>query len=205
MIALAALAGYVDAVGFLASGGFFVSFMSGNTTRLGVSLATLSDQAGLAARLILLFVGGVTIGTLLARGLARWRRSVMLVVIAAIISGSAALGTGAHAALAVAMLAVAMGMENTVLEGDGEVRVGITYMTGTLVRVGQQLAQAIEGGPGFGWLPHLALWAALMAGAWIGAASFLRFGFASLWVGAVLAIVLAIASGMTSAPAAASR
>lgn len=30
--------GYVDAVGFMMTGGFFVSFMSGNSTRLAVGL-----------------------------------------------------------------------------------------------------------------------------------------------------------------------
>ena len=32
---LSALAGYVDALAFLKLGGFFVSFISGNSTRLG--------------------------------------------------------------------------------------------------------------------------------------------------------------------------
>ena len=39
-VTLSAVAGYVDAIGFLKLGGFFVSFMSGNSTRLGVGLAT---------------------------------------------------------------------------------------------------------------------------------------------------------------------
>ena len=39
-ICLAALAGFVDALAYISLGGFFASFMSGNTTRLGVGLAT---------------------------------------------------------------------------------------------------------------------------------------------------------------------
>ncbi len=38
--ALSALAGYVDGIGFLHLGGLFVSFMSGNSTRMGVNLAS---------------------------------------------------------------------------------------------------------------------------------------------------------------------
>ena len=37
-LVLAMLAGYVDAIGFIQIGGFFVSFMSGNSTRLAVGL-----------------------------------------------------------------------------------------------------------------------------------------------------------------------
>jgi uncharacterized membrane protein YoaK (UPF0700 family) len=44
---LSALAGCVDAIGFLELGGHFVSFMSGNSTRLSVSLAGGDHQAAL--------------------------------------------------------------------------------------------------------------------------------------------------------------
>ena len=50
-IALAAQAGFIDALGFLKLGGLFVSFMSGNSTRLGVGLATGASVAGMAAGL----------------------------------------------------------------------------------------------------------------------------------------------------------
>ncbi len=65
---LSAVAGYVDAVGFLKLGGFFVSFMSGNSTRLGVGIATGHwEMARTALMLIGLFVAGATLGALVAR------------------------------------------------------------------------------------------------------------------------------------------
>ena len=62
-ICLSAVAGYVDAVGFIALGGFFVSFMSGNSTRLGVGLAGGSQDAAIAGGLIVSFVLGVVVGS----------------------------------------------------------------------------------------------------------------------------------------------
>src|SRR5690606_15637296 len=44
-IGLSMLAGYIDALGFLRMRGLFVSFMSGNSTRLAVGLALESRVA----------------------------------------------------------------------------------------------------------------------------------------------------------------
>jgi uncharacterized membrane protein YoaK (UPF0700 family) len=58
---LSGLAGFVDALGFLSLGGFFVSFMSGNTTRFAIELA--GRHAGgilLAVTILGLFVLGVS-------------------------------------------------------------------------------------------------------------------------------------------------
>jgi uncharacterized membrane protein YoaK (UPF0700 family) len=60
------MAGFVDAVGFLSADGYFVSFMSGNTTRLGVDLGTDVVRAVTPAFLIAGFVAGVTGGALLS-------------------------------------------------------------------------------------------------------------------------------------------
>jgi hypothetical protein len=65
-IAAAALAGFVDAAGFLSAQGYFVSFMSGNTTRLGVDLALRPMMAIIPAMLIAGFLLGVFVGALLA-------------------------------------------------------------------------------------------------------------------------------------------
>ena len=57
-IGLSALAGYVDAIAFIASGGYFVSFMSGNSTRLGVAIAG-GEIIGIVSLLILAFAAWV--------------------------------------------------------------------------------------------------------------------------------------------------
>src|SRR5204863_9869629 len=70
--ALSALAGYVDGVGFLHLGGLFVSFMSGNSTRMGVSLAEGRwHDAAEALGLIALFVAGAGRGRPGVRGRGR--------------------------------------------------------------------------------------------------------------------------------------
>jgi len=58
---LTATAGFIDAVGFIALGGFYTSFMSGNTTQLGTGLATGEGWAlALPGGLIALFFIGST-------------------------------------------------------------------------------------------------------------------------------------------------
>ena len=68
-LSLAVLAGYVDSLGFLHLGGVFVSFMSGNSTRLAASLAEGQWTAALGlAGILILFVMGSFCGALIARG-----------------------------------------------------------------------------------------------------------------------------------------
>ena len=45
-VGIAILAGFVDAIGFVESVGFFVSFMTGNSTRLAVGVADIDVDAG---------------------------------------------------------------------------------------------------------------------------------------------------------------
>jgi uncharacterized membrane protein YoaK (UPF0700 family) len=181
---LAGVAGYVDAVGYLLTGGYFVSFMSGNSTRAAVSLADRSDAAILGLALIASFVVGVTAGASVGRFAKERRAQAILCFVSVLLTAAAACMTLERPLLATALLAVAMGAENTVFAEGGEVRIGLTYMTGALVRLGKALAGALHGGERMGWAPYLILWLGLMAGAFLGAAAFSSLGVFALWLAA---------------------
>lgn len=191
---LAGLAGFVDATGFIATGGFFLSFMSGNSTRLGVGLADSGNDALRAGALILAFVVGVMAGTLTGRAAGRRHRPAVLVLLAGMLALAAALAGAGWQWPAFFCTAFAMGTENTVFEADGEVRISLTYMTGNLVKIGQRLAGALIGRNRWSWLPFLALWSAMVGGAAAGAALWPVIGLAGLWVAATAALLLALAS-----------
>jgi uncharacterized membrane protein YoaK (UPF0700 family) len=190
--ALAALAGYVDAVGFIASGGLFLSFMSGNSTRLGVGLAEAGQIAGLAASLLAAFVAGVAIATLLGRRLRAGRRRGQLLLVAALLGGGAALAIGGWLWPGLLLAAAAMGAENCVFEAGGDVKISLTFMTGNLVKVGQRIAAALMGGPALAFLPWLLLWLAMIGGAVAGALLWPVLGSMNLGIAAVIAAGLAL-------------
>ncbi len=189
---LAALAGYVDAVGFIQLGGFFVSFMSGNSTRAAVGLADHLPDAGRAFALIGSFVAGVICGSLAGAFAGRRRGGVILVLVAAMLALAAISQGSGLALLAGAAMAFAMGAENAIFEHQGEVRVGLTYMTGALVKFGQRVAGALMGGPPMAWAPHLTLWLGLVGGAIAGALIYPLLELGSLWAAVVAAGVLAL-------------
>jgi uncharacterized membrane protein YoaK (UPF0700 family) len=191
--ALSAIAGYVDAVGFMLLGGFFVSFMSGNTTRVGVALARGDlGHVFTGLGLIVLFVVGVVIGAMVSRRFGETRRWGVMAVEALFLFTAAAAWSFDIRAIGAAAMVMAMGIENSVFQRKGEVAVPLTYMTGALVKLGQRISLALEGGDPWAWLPQLMLWGGLLAGGALGATAFLMVGSAALWAAAVLVCVLAV-------------
>ncbi len=189
-ICFAAMAGMVDAIGFLSSGGFFLSFMSGNSTRLSVGLADGAPYVGMVALLLLSFVLGVTGGSLIGRQniiSARHRQVLILGVIALLLFVAPLCADAGFLLLCLCLAAFCMGAENTLFERDGSVSFGLTYMTGALVKIGQGLATMLSGGEKLAWMPYLILWLGLICGAAIGAVSFGIFGVHSLWIPSALA------------------
>jgi uncharacterized membrane protein YoaK (UPF0700 family) len=211
-ICLAAIAGYVDAYGFLTFS-TFVSFMSGNTTRAGIKLGEHAYALALpAAAAILSFVAGVIAGTLLTNSRTPHARRILYLTIASLL----ALNIGAsHPAstfiyLGIAMLSFTMGMMNTALSRVGNLMVNLTFVTGTLSQIGGYLALAAKRAPvqdGEGvWDTHLRraiililVWMGFIAGAILGGIATPRFGVRLLMLPLVIMLALAVLSPARSA------
>ena len=195
---LTALAGYVDGIGFLHLGGLFVSFMSGNSTRLGVSLAAGQWlPAAKALGLIALFVAGACLGSLIMLGRGadwQWR---LLLVEAALLGAAALCDASGLPDIAVGGIVLAMGLENAVFQVKDHAALGLTYVTGALVKVGQLFAEALTGGRRFNWLPNLLLWTALVAGSSCGALAYHWIKLAAIWFAAGAALALSIFAAVT--------
>ena len=192
--AVAALAGFVDVTGFLQVDGYFVSFMTGNTTLLARDLAGGASRVAVPALLIAGFVIGVVAGTLLGDRLASRRKVVVTALVAALLVCAALARFVELREISLGLLVVAMGALNTALSANRESPVGLTYMTGALVRTGQLLADRIAGDREANPLPFALLWLSLLAGALGGAVVGLYWGAASLWVACAFALALCLAA-----------
>ena len=188
-LALVALAGYVDAVGYLRFQGVFVSFMSGNTTSLGVAVAEENTSKLLElAGVIGLFVVGVVGGSLLHRRAGSWGNTLLLLVILNLLVLAYALPN-----TAIESLVLAMGVLNASVHQVGRVKVSLTFVTGTLVRFGTGLADWLSGqAPAQDWLWPTTLWLAFLAGALGGAAAWRHLGPLALPAAAGLSLGLAL-------------
>lgn len=198
--ALAVLAGFVDGFGYVYLGGYFVSFMSGNTTRVGVGVAANDlATAGFGLLLIGAFIAGVMGGTALARPARRHASTLVLALVAVALAAAAVLAALGVTPAAAAALAVAMGAVNTTFSGGNEVSFGITYMTGALVKIGQGIVNALRGGSRTAWLRYVVLWVSILAGAVLGAFAQRTAGETALWLAVAWVAVVASALHVVTA------
>ena len=101
---LAALAGAVDASGVSLLKDLFVSFMSGNTTSLGIALAQADwSRVGIIAGILTAFVGGAAAGTMVAIAVGRYHLPVIVIIVAALLAVSAAVTEATVPAMTFAM------------------------------------------------------------------------------------------------------
>ena len=131
------------------------------------------------------FVGGVVLATVLTARAARYRRPIVMYLSGALLVTAALLGSLGELGFGGAcLLAASMGAVNVSYTRSGEVSLGLTYMTGTLVKMGQRIAGALLGGPKLAFLRHFVLWLGLLSGAIAGAIAHSRIGLDAIWLAA---------------------
>ena len=153
--ALAGVAGFVDAVGFITLRGLFVAHMSGNSVKFGVSAGrgnlSAAAPAGVA---VVLFVAGVALGTVAAELAARRRiRAVAAAVLAiqtaliatfmiygrTVVVGHQVSGPSLSGFYVLSALGVlSMGIQTAALRQLGGRTISTTYVTGVLTSLTQE-------------------------------------------------------------------
>ncbi len=143
-----------------------------NTERAFLGLFQGEEWLAIGAALLLLaFVAGVVIASLCRRHL--WvnhpHGATVLTTLALVVSTVVDLierGWTARDVPYIPILFVAFGIGalNTSFVKDGEVSIPLSYVTGTLVKLGQGIERHISGGDVTDWLGYFLLWAGFAGG-----------------------------------------
>jgi uncharacterized membrane protein YoaK (UPF0700 family) len=172
-LSLALVAGYVDGYA-LRVFGIYVSFMSGNTTLAGLESGQGHFLTALVPTLAIAgFIVGSFIGNWLAHSQVRNPQRLLFLAAAVLIACFTVLNPhlSTRANLSLPMLSVAMGMINPAVTSVGREPINLTFVTGTLNKIGIHLAlgvrhQNLANAEGK-WDTHFYR-AALEAGLWVG-------------------------------------
>ena len=189
LFVLTAVTGLVDAVSYLQLGHVFVANMTGNVVFLGFAAA---GAAGFSVAASLVAMGAFLAGALMGGRLgSRWgghrgrfvayATYIQLVLFAAALAVSIAVAdasTGAASFLLIALLAVAMGLQNAAARRLAVPDLTTTVLTLTLT--GLAADSRLANGAGAHAARRLAATATMCVGAAVGAFLALRFGTASV-------------------------
>jgi uncharacterized membrane protein YoaK (UPF0700 family) len=154
-----------------------VTFMTGNTER--AALAYYRDQPWLAITAMLLlaaFIGGVVVASLCRRHLWVAHPHGPTVLTALSLGAATAVCVATHGWSAtgdlsfapILFVAFGIGALNTSFVKDGEVSTPLSYVTGTLVKMGQGIERHISGGSATAWLGYFLLYVSFIVGAAVG-------------------------------------
>lgn len=154
-LALAAVAGFVDVVGYLTLHHLFTAHMTGNTSKLGVALGHGDLSAALPLAVVpFLFMAGIASGTVLVDAGRRWAAlALQAALVAAYMAyGSTVVRHGTvpdHTAsgfYALAALAtVALGLQTAALTEVQGATVRTSYISGVLTNIAQAGVRRLAG------------------------------------------------------------
>lgn len=143
------IAGFVDAVGFVSLGGIYTANMSGNSVAVGIRAAS-QNWPEMLHRLwpVAVYVAGLLLCRILIEIGARENiRSIASIAFAGEIAllAPACLATSSHAAaeayLYIALLALAMGVQNGTLTHFSFLTLHTGFVTGTLVKCAEEFTK----------------------------------------------------------------
>lgn len=190
----------LGATAFTHSAGYFVTFMTGNAQRAVLGYfrddVWLSISAGL---LLLCFVAGVVVASVCRRHFWATRPHgpttlTTLSLIAATVVDIVDDGWYEHLLNfgPIMLVVFGVGALNTSFVKDGEVSIPLSYVTGTLVKMGQGIERHLAGGTAADWLGYFLLFASFLLGAAFG-------GVISLFVdGTAMLVAASVVCAVTS-------
>jgi uncharacterized membrane protein YoaK (UPF0700 family) len=95
----------------------------------------------------------------------------------------------------ITLVVFGIGALNTSFVKDGEVSVPLSYVTGTLVKMGQGIERHIAGGKAADWLGYFLLFASFVLGAAVG--GLISVVVNGMWMLVVASVMCAAATGYT--------
>ena len=134
---LVAAAGVTDALLYLHSKEMLAVYMTGNSSKM----ARFFQQGDLAKALplltiVLTFIAGTTLAAWLGNKAASWRAPLLLLLVAVLLALACPFTSEKFSLGPVLLISAAMGTLNQVRRSEA----GVTFITGTLVRLGRALA-----------------------------------------------------------------
>ena len=200
---LAVLAGVLGATAYMHSAGYFVTFMTGNAQRVVLGYfrhdVVLAVSAGV---LLLCFVAGVVVASMCRRRFWTGHPHGPTVLTTCSLLAATVLDVidegwdEVQLDFAPIMLVTfGVGALNTSFVKDGEVSVPLSYVTGTLVKMGQGIERHVAGGKPSDWLGYLLLFVSFVLGAAVGGCIGVLVN--GTWMLVVASVMCALTTGYT--------
>lgn len=141
-IVLALIAGYIDAIGLI-KWKTYVSFMSGNTTQLGMAISANQWAKIITSTTVIgCFMLGIYAGTCLSLSKKLPVNSLAFVIVSGILVLYSVVDYYLHMgnSLSIGIIGFSMGMMNTIVTSIGKQKVNTDFVTGTLTSLARNTA-----------------------------------------------------------------